>query len=127
MPKFLDINEKDQWWDGTQWRNEGKGNEKELIQTDIRKSCMKIDMDIYNTHPDGVFKCPRCYKMHFVPDNYDKLCDGCCAILLTHPKATEKMIAGIKHWQSIAGNLDNPKVKSRYDEREKLLAEKNHD
>jgi hypothetical protein len=124
-PKFLEVNEKDQWWDGTTWRNEGEVGSEELTRTNLRKASILENNSLYNTHPDGVIKCPRCYKMHFVPDNYDNLCDGCCTILLSHPKATEKMITGIKYWRSIAGKLDNPEVKARYDERDRLVAAQN--
>lgn len=34
-----------------------------------------------NCHPEGYFKCPRCYRHHFIPDNFDLLCDGCVNIL----------------------------------------------
>ena len=122
MPKFKDINDKEQWWDGTQWRNIGN-TEDEQIKTEYRMQDACEKMRIYNTHPEGVLKCPRCYKMHFLPDNYDNLCDGCCTALLTHPKATEQMITGIKYWRSIAGNLNIPEVKARYDERDKLVEE----
>ena len=118
-PKFLDINDKDQWWDGEQWRNEGS-TENEVARSELRKLNMTQQMREDGTRPDGVFKCPRCYKMHFVPDNYDYLCNGCCVTLKTHPKATEKMKQGIRYWNSIASNLDHPEVKARYAERTKL-------
>jgi hypothetical protein len=35
------------------------------------------------------------------------------------------MITGIKYWRSIAGKLDNPEVKARYDERDRLVAAQN--
>lgn len=45
--------------------------EKELEQEWLENNC----------HPNGVFKCNRCYRKHYVPDNFDLLCDGCSSIL----------------------------------------------
>ncbi len=42
-----------------------------------------IDHEWYmnNCHPNGYFKCNRCYRKHFVIENFDLLCDGCVQIL----------------------------------------------
>lgn len=45
--------------------------EKELEQEWLENNC----------HPNGYFKCPRCYRKSNVPDNFDLLCDGCTSIL----------------------------------------------
>ena len=42
-PKFLDINDKDQWWDGEQWRNEGS-TENEVARSELRKLNMTQQM-----------------------------------------------------------------------------------
>jgi hypothetical protein len=81
---------------------------------------------VSNTNRDGVFKCPRCYKKHYVPTNYDYLCDGCVDILLTHPKTMERTLAGIKYWRSIASDNDNPEITARFEERARLGAECNN-
>lgn len=28
-------------------------------------------------HPNGYFRCNRCYRKHFIVNNFDLLCDGC--------------------------------------------------
>jgi hypothetical protein len=120
FPKFLDVNDENQWYDGTKWRNENDDTVSGCIKSFYIKSEIGKDHEEANCNVDGCFKCPRCYKKHFIPDNYDYLCDGCCRALLTHPKAHEEWIIGIKYWRSIAGRLDLPEVKARYDERDTL-------
>lgn len=51
-----------------------------------------------NRHPDGCFKCPRCKCYHYIPDNYDLLCDTCVNIVIEHVNTTTKQLEGIKLW-----------------------------
>ena len=37
-----------------------------------------------NCHPNGSLFCPRCYRKHWLVDNYDFLCDGCNNLLLSY-------------------------------------------
>ena len=52
-----------------------------LSQFQIQEKELSLEWLSNNCHPEGVFKCPRCYRHHFVPDNFDILCDGCVEIL----------------------------------------------
>lgn len=49
-----------------------------------------------NCHPNGYFKCPRCYRKHNVPDNFDLLCDGCSEALLEYENFSH--IQELKNW-----------------------------
>lgn len=60
-----------------------------------------------NCHPNGYFRCPRCYKKHFVVDNFDFLCDGCVSLLTDHFPDHEASII-ISNW-----NPNNPVVNER--------------
>ena len=86
--------------------------------------------DRNNCHVDGCFKCPRCRLMHFTPDNFDLLCDGCCAQLLEHPQATKEMIEGIREWKRVAaehwraGGKKSPQIEERLAMREAMTDER---
>lgn len=78
-------------------------------------------------HPDGCFKCPRCKCYHYVPDNYELLCDTCVSIVIDHPKAKPEQVEGIKLWNNKkrahwSGNIDADIV-DRLQLRDKLVAE----
>lgn len=96
-PYFGATNDKGQWWDGRDWRNPSNQAAEPLR---IIETLRNHDRD--NCHVDGCFECPRCRKMHFIPDNFDLLCDGCCETVLAHPNATEAMRTGILAWREKA-------------------------
>lgn len=80
-----------------------------------------------NKHPDGCFKCPRCKLHHYIPDNYELLCDTCVDIVLTSAKATPKQLEGIKLWQQkkklywSANRVDDKDIEERLLLRDKLI------
>ena len=117
-------NDKGQWWDGKDWRTLAEEPDK------IRQECLRVieklkAHDEYNCHVDGCFECPRCRKMHFIPSNFDLLCDGCCQVLLTHPYATKEMLVSIGIWRNmdkrhLSGEYE-PDILNRYKIRESLV------
>lgn len=78
-------------------------------------------------HPDGCFKCPRCKCYHYILDNYDLLCDTCVDIVLTHEKATQLQIEGIKLWQAkkklywSVNRVEDAEIEARLLLRDKLI------
>lgn len=83
------------WWDGRDWR---KWSEHDLLR--IYEILSRHDED--NCHVDGVFKCPRCRKMHYIVSNYDLLCDGCVEICLDSPDCTLEVKNNILEWKEKA-------------------------
>ena len=80
-----------------------------------------------NRHPDGCFKCPRCKLYHYIPDNYELLCDTCVNIVLKHSNATPEQIEGIKLWQQkkklywSANRVKDKDIEARLLLRDKLI------
>jgi hypothetical protein len=122
-PLYRDVNDKGQWWDGRVWRNPAPTDH--LVW--LEKYAVH---DAANCHVDGCFKCPRCRLMHFVPDNFDLLCDGCCNAVLAHPQATQEQIDGIRQWKRMAaehwrrGGVRSELIQARVDLRERLTRQR---
>ena len=80
-------------------------------------------------HPDGCFKCPRCKCYHYIPDNYELLCDTCVNILLEHINTTTKQLEGIKLWCNkkalywSANRVEDKDIEERLYLRDKLINE----
>lgn len=109
----------DRWFDGFVYRNYDK--------TDYHRLIERGAMDYLNArHPDGCFNCPRCRFSHYIPDNYDYLCDGCVNVLLVHHAVTEEMLANILEWKIKASTYyridgyKHPDITARIIEREAL-------
>lgn len=57
-------------------------------------------------HPNGYFKCNRCYRKHFIVDNFDLLCDGCVNTLkLDFPDSEPTLL--LLAWKIDKDTLDN--------------------
>ena len=91
-PYYGALNDQNQWFDGTDWKAM-KGNASVLISFQTLR-----EHDASNCPVDGVFKCPRCRRGHFIPDQYDYLCDGCVAELNVHPATSDEIKAGLAEW-----------------------------
>ncbi len=63
-----------------QWRNKSFDTSEEIHSFEMYQHWFSN-----NCHPNGYLKCPRCYRKHNVPDNFDLLCDGCEDILVSTP------------------------------------------
>lgn len=63
-----------------QWRNVPK-DLLDFKQYIFKEKEVKSEWLENNCHPNGVLFCPRCYRKHFIPDNFDFLCDGCTHVL----------------------------------------------
>jgi hypothetical protein len=80
-----------------------------------------------NRHPDGCFKCPRCKLHHYIPDNFELLCDTCVDIVLEHSNATPEQVEGIKLWQQkkklywSANRVEDKDIEERLLLRDKLI------
>jgi hypothetical protein len=126
-PYYGATNDQDQWWDGTTWKNFGHFDPKKgrsLSVTDILTQFETLrDHDSFNCHVDGVFKCPRCRRMHFIPDQFDLLCDGCASICETHPNSSQVIKDGLALWaeKRKAWSTD-PDLLARRKERDRLWA-----
>lgn len=56
-------------------------NPTQFLQYTLQEKELESEWLENNCHSNGFLKCPRCYRKHNVPDNFDFLCDGCCNIL----------------------------------------------
>ena len=116
-PCYGAENDKQQWWDGTAWRNHQSFDGLRLWE--------RAAMDAaYGRDPDGVFTCPRCRMPHNIVGTFDSLCDGCQNIVATHPAATDYERAGIALWreksrQHWRGNRD-PDIQAQIADRQRL-------
>lgn len=120
-PAYGAINDIGQWWDSKCWRNWADANDADgSTQDALRILSTTTAHDEKNCHMDGCFECPRCRLTHFIPDNYDLLCDACCSLVLQHPSATGEQIEGIKLWQQKARNYYSPVGDEDISERHKL-------
>ena len=102
-PLYGSVNDSGLWWDGKAWRKwweEGNGDS--VVRHVLRTSSTIISHAEKNCHPDGCFECPRCRLIHFIPDNYDFLCDTCCDILLSHDRTPQDIKDSILSWRSKA-------------------------
>ena len=132
MPKYLEKNDKNQWWDGVTWRNLGTSNSKTSVHTYYRMQAYRIDDKLHNTNRDGCFKCPRCYLKHYLPTNYDYLCDFCMELVLTHPKTRQETVQAIQYWKQLAKKIvfkqggvedyGSEEMQARFEERDALVA-----
>lgn len=92
-----------QIWDGKNWQTiphetQSKDKSNEFwTRMMLRQITIGREYEEFNCHQDGVFKCPRCRRTHYLYDNYDLLCDLCSHISeeSNYPVATE-----IKKWNS---------------------------
>lgn len=78
------LNDKNQMYDARikAWINLPQNDINELKNQYYINSTLSSEWLENNCHEDGVFKCSRCYRKHFIPDNFDFLCDGCVDFLL---------------------------------------------
>jgi hypothetical protein len=113
VTNFLDQNEHGQYWDGKNWRNPDDND-------DVRVHSIVSDHERCNCHFDGCFVCPRCRKNHFIPDNFDLLCDACAEIVLFHPNASDDFRNNIITWREKAQNHYSGKLDSDILERMKI-------
>ncbi len=118
--------ESGQYFANRAWRKEPK-TEKEITEQYLWFKASTQEYIETTRHPDGCFKCSRCKLWHYVPDNYDLLCDPCVSILLNHPKTTPEQLDGIKQWcikkkQHWGGQLDAD-ILERLELRDKLISE----
>lgn len=76
------IDNKQQQFDARtyQWKNVPT-NTLAFSQYTKQESGMQEEWFNNNCHPEGLFFCNRCYRKHYVPDNFDLLCDGCTEVL----------------------------------------------
>jgi len=104
-PQFGSSNNLGQWWDGKTWRKWAeKDDKKESAMECLRLIQTLKEHDENNCHVDGCFKCPRCRRMHFVPVNYDLLCDGCSDLLMAHNEVSDEVRENIVLWRKKARN-----------------------
>lgn len=55
---------------------------------------MNVTATVTSMASEGAVMCPRCRIWHFVSDNYDRLCDRCCDVILeVYP--THESVSGI--------------------------------
>ena len=131
-PYYGALNTEGQWWDGQNWKNYSEidkitGKRVPGIVEFLTFIETLREHNDFNCHVDGVFKCPRCRRKHFIPDHFEFLCDGCVTLVLAHPLAPEGALINIPIWQEKArkhrlGELDSDIV-SRCIERDRLWAE----
>jgi hypothetical protein len=116
-PYYGATNEKNQWWDGKNWANSKKTDDLKRL-TQVKESFLD------SCHLDGVFECPRCWRPHFLIDNYDLLCDGCADICIEFGGELKDNILKFKekarnYWT--AGGYRDPEITKRLEVRNKSL------
>lgn len=122
-PYYGATNEHGQWFDGKTWRSlEVVRGVATFSVTSILQICETLrNHDAANCHTDGVFRCPRCWRKHFICDTYDYLCDGCVSALLIHTNTPPEVLAGIAEWKVKRGNhLTDPDIAAKMKERQEL-------
>lgn len=131
-PWYGAINSDGKWFDGKNWVNCVAQNTK-TINTDYYEQFLKQKTKLNESfdngcHIDGVFECPRCWRPHFIIDNFDLLCDGCSEIVVSHINATEEQIIGIQLFKEKAkkhySGLLDPDILARKNERDILMGRK---
>lgn len=101
-----------------QWKNIPQ-NALEAQQYDLKEKEIGLEWFLNNCHPEGVFFCNRCYRKHFVPDNFDLLCDGCSDILKDYHSQgfSFEFTERFNDWYA---NVPSNVVKARIELRERL-------
>lgn len=124
-PYYGATNSDNKWWDGKDWRSlrkDQKNHTFDISSDDWMRMIETLrEHDKNNCHVDGVFRCARCRRQHFIPDNFDYLCDGCVSLLQTHPATPANIMEGIATWR--AKDRQDPDIIERYAERQRLLEE----
>lgn len=80
MPYYMEENQLGQYWDGKSFVKNPK-SDSEFNRLFLRNLTIMKEHDENNCHIDGVFKCPRCWRKHYIVSNYDLLCDGCADLV----------------------------------------------
>lgn len=124
-PPFGAMDDQGRWFDGTDWRKMPMSAATGLVAVE-HQMLMVLEVlsghEAAGCHTEGVFKCPRCRRMHFIPDTYDLLCDGCEAIVATHPRATEEQRAGCAAWaERRRAHYTHPDILERVALRDRLM------
>ena len=92
-PYYGEENQHGQWWDGKSFRKLPNDNDqKGFVQMAFRRIDYLSSLYEKGCHADGCFTCPRCRMTHFLPTNYDLLCDGCVRAELANNSNVEKEI-----------------------------------
>lgn len=115
-PYYGAMNDKNQWFDGTDWKAIKSTSGLSVFET-------MQGHDASNCHVHGVFTCPRCRRLHFIPDQFDYLCDGCVADLNVHPGTSAEIKAGLEEWALLRTTCySHSKIQARIAERDLLWA-----
>jgi hypothetical protein len=119
-PYYGSLNDKNQWWDGKNWVTQKKPDALKQL-TQVKESFLD------GCHMDGVFECPRCWRPHFLPDNYDLLCDGCANVCIDLGGELKDKIMDFKekarnYWT--AGGYKDPEITARMEIRNNTLFNK---
>jgi hypothetical protein len=125
-PLYGSLNDKGQWFDGKDWRSwadsKSEDFEKKVAQETFRIWETLKRHDEKNCHVDGIFECPRCRYKHYIPDNFELLCDGCVSVIEEHPNASPEQLSGIALWKIKArlGRADLD-IAEMYQKRDELM------
>lgn len=72
------ISESGKIFDAKVWQYVSDKDELSILKMSIEDKEWISD----SCHPNGYFKCNRCYRKHFIVNNFDLLCDGCVNTLI---------------------------------------------